>query len=61
MKDDDYVKFCLKCGWNDSDVGCTSPQGEDVFQCELYRHYHPEEVEEFESMIGRKESDKSYA
>lgn len=31
MKDDDYVKFCLKCGWNDSDIGCTSPQGEDVF------------------------------
>lgn len=46
--DDDYKKFCLKCSWNDSDFGCTSPSGEEVWQCPLYIHYHPEEVKEFE-------------
>lgn len=44
---DDYDKFCRKCNWNDPDYGCTSPSGEEVYQCELYIHYHPEEVELF--------------
>lgn len=45
--DEDYRKFCLRCGWNDSDYGCTSPSGEEVYQCPMYIHYHPKEVEEF--------------
>lgn len=45
---DDYVKFCLQCSWNDSDYGCTSPSGEEVYQCPMYMHYHPDEVAEFE-------------
>lgn len=45
---DDYKKFCLKCGWNDSDYGCTSPPNEEVYQCPLYMYYHPEEVALFE-------------
>ena len=56
---DDYTKFCMKCGWNDPDYGCISPSGEDVWQCDLYRFYHPEEVEQFnrdmEEWAGRKE------
>lgn len=44
---DDYKRFCLKCGWNDSDYGCTSPSGEELWQCPMYIHYHPEEVEKF--------------
>lgn len=45
---DDYVRFCLKCTWNDEDYGCISPSGEEVYQCPMYIHYHPEEVSEFE-------------
>lgn len=44
---DDYRRFCLRCGWNDSDYGCISPSGEEVWQCPMYQHYHPEEVEQF--------------
>lgn len=47
MIDDDYRRFCLKCGWNDPDYGCTSPSGEELWQCDMYIHYHPDEVEEF--------------
>ena len=50
--DDDYKRFCLKCSWNDADLGCTSPSGEEVWQCEMYIHYHPEEVKEFDEMMG---------
>ena len=46
--DEDYKRFCLKCGWNDEDYGCTSPMHEAIFQCDMYRHYHPEEVRQFE-------------
>lgn len=46
--DDDYIKFCIKCGWNDSDYGCISPPGEEVFQCPMYMHYHPDAVAQFE-------------
>ena len=46
--DDDYRNFCVCCSWNDSDYGCTVPSEEKVWQCDMYRHYHPEEVEEFE-------------
>lgn len=45
---DDYKKFCMNCGWNDSDFGCICPSGEQVYQCVMYMHYHPEEVEKFE-------------
>lgn len=48
---DDYRKFCMKCGWNDSDLGCTSPRDEKIWQCEMYIHYHPEEVKEFEKSM----------
>lgn len=46
--EDDYKKFCMNCSWNDSDFGCTSPFAERVYQCDMYMHYHPEEVKEFE-------------
>lgn len=46
--DEDYKRFCMKCGWNDEDYGCTSPRNEAVFQCPMYMYYHPEEVEQFE-------------
>lgn len=46
--DEDYMKYCLHCGWNDCDFGCTCPQNEEVYQCPLYMHYHPDEVAEFE-------------
>lgn len=49
--DDDYKRFCLNCPWNDSDLGCTSPSGEEIWQCDMYRHYHPEEVKEFEKSM----------
>lgn len=29
--DDDYRRFCLKCSWNDSDLGCASPRGEEIW------------------------------
>ena len=45
--DDDYDKFCRRCSWNDADYGCICPHGEEVYQCELYMFYHPEEVEQF--------------
>ena len=45
--DDDYKRFCLKCGWLDEDYGCTSPTHEAVWQCPMYIHYHPDEVKEF--------------
>lgn len=46
--EDDYRRFCLHCGWNDSDYGCMSPKHEAVYQCPMYMHYHPEEVKQFE-------------
>lgn len=46
--DYDYKRFCLKCGWNDEDYGCTCPKREEVYQCPMYMHYHPEEVKQFE-------------
>lgn len=46
--DKDYIKFCMKCGWNDVDYGCTSRFDEAVYQCPMYMYYHPEEVEQFE-------------
>lgn len=49
--DDDYRKFCMKCAWNDSDLGCTSPSGEELWQCPMYIHYHPEEVKEFDKSM----------
>lgn len=49
--DDDYRRFCLKCSWNDVDMGCTSPRGEEIWQCPMYIHYHPEEVKEFEKSM----------
>lgn len=46
--DEDYINFCMKCGWNDLDYGCISPRGEELYQCQMYMHYHPDEVKEFE-------------
>lgn len=45
---DDYEKFCMKCGWNDSDLGCCCPSNEEIWQCDMFRFYHPKEVIEFE-------------
>lgn len=50
---DDYRKFCIKCGWNDGDYGCTSPSGEEVYQCPMYMHYHPDEVDEFDKAMEK--------
>jgi hypothetical protein len=44
---DDEKRFCRKCSWNDCDYGCTCPPNEEVYQCEMYIYYHPEEVREF--------------
>lgn len=46
--DDDYKRFCLRCGWNDPDFGCVSPMHEAVWQCDMYRFYHPEELKQAE-------------
>lgn len=52
--DDDYKRFCLKCGWNDEDNGCVCPDNEELWQCPMYIHYHPDEVEMFnKSLEGR--------
>ena len=51
MRDDEYYKYCINCGWNDPDFACTVRQDEVVYQCELYRDKHPEEVEEFEKWV----------
>lgn len=51
MENDDYIKFCMRCSWNDSDYGCMSPSGEEVYQCPMYMHYHLEEVAEFEKYM----------
>lgn len=51
--DKDYKRFCMRCGWNDSDYGCMSPSHEHIWQCEMYRHYHPEEVEQFDKEMEK--------
>jgi hypothetical protein len=51
--DEDYKRFCLKCGWNDLDYDCISPSGEEVWQCPMYIHYHPDEVEMFNKSLER--------
>lgn len=48
---DDYKKFCMKCAWNEVDFGCTSPSGEELWQCPMYMYYHPDEVDEFYKAI----------
>ena len=55
---DDYNKFCRTCGWNDSDLGCTSPSGEDIWQCPMYIHYHPEEVKKFNEDMDKREKER---
>lgn len=49
--EDDYKRFCVKCSWLDSDYGCISPPGEEVYQCPMYMYYHPEEVEKFNKWV----------
>lgn len=44
----DEKRFCSKCGWNDCDYGCTCPSYEEIYQCDMYRYYHPDEVEQFD-------------
>ena len=50
---DDYKKFCMKCAWNDDEFGCTSPSGEELWQCPMYMYYHPDEVDEFYKAIEK--------
>lgn len=47
----DEKRFCSKCNWNDCDYGCTCPPNEEVYQCTMYIHYHPDEVNEFEKAM----------
>lgn len=47
----DEKRFCRKCSLNDSDYGCACPPCEEVYQCDMYRHYHPDEVAEFEEWV----------
>lgn len=47
----DEKRFCSKCNWNDCDYGCTCPSNEEVYQCPMYMHYHPDEVKEFEKSM----------
>ena len=56
--DEDYIKFCMKCGWNDCDYGCTCPSYEEVFQCDMYAFYHPDEVKDFEGYCVSKIDNK---
>lgn len=56
--DDDYRRFCLKCGWNDPDYGCTSPSGEELWQCDMYIHYHPDEVAKFNEVMNKREQER---
>lgn len=56
--DDDYKRFCRTCGWNDSDYGCTSPSGEEIWQCPMYIHYHPAEVEKFNEEMNKREQER---
>lgn len=51
--DDDYKKFCLRCNWNDEDYGCTVRHDEIIYQCEMYIHYHPEEVKKFNEEMSK--------
>ena len=51
--DKDYKRFCLRCVWNDSDYGCISPAHERIWQCPMYRHYHPEEVKQFDEEMKK--------
>lgn len=53
MSQDVEVKFCSRCGWNDEDYGCICPSGEEVYQCEMYRYYHPDKVKQFEEDMRR--------
>lgn len=55
---DDEKRFCMKCNWNDCDYGCTCPPHEEVYQCEMYMYYHPDEVNEFNKAIADKESEE---
>lgn len=55
---DDYRRFCLKCGWNDSDYGCIAPSGEELWQCPMYIYYHPKEVEKFNKEIVEAKSNE---
>lgn len=47
----DEKRFCNRCGWNDCDYGCTCPPYEEVYQCAMYMHYHPDEVKEFDKAM----------
>jgi hypothetical protein len=47
LAESDEKRFCAKCSWNDCDYGCTCPPNEEVYQCSMYMHYHPDEVDEF--------------
>ena len=49
--DKDYQRFCRRCGWLDEDYGCMSPSHERIRQCPMYRHYHPEEVKQFDEAM----------
>lgn len=53
MSEKDYKRFCLHCGWLDADYGCMSPTHERIWQCPMYRHYHPEEVEQFDAEMEK--------
>lgn len=62
-KMDDEKRFCSKCNWNDCDFGCTCPPNEEVYQCEMYMYYHPEEVAEFNKSMkewSEKKNENTY-
>lgn len=51
--DNDFWEFCARCSWYDYDHGCTSPPYEEVYQCPMYMHYHPEEVKKFDEAMEK--------
>ena len=57
LYDYDFKKFCSKCGLYDSDFGCTSPSGEELWQCPIYIHYHPDEVKKFNEVFFNEHSE----
>ena len=40
----DEKRFCSKSAWNECDYGCICPPNEEVYQCSMYMHYHPDEM-----------------
>lgn len=50
----DYHKYCLQCKWYDGMGDCTLLKDKYIEHCRMYRHYHPQEVREYETKVRNK-------